>query len=210
MSDAYVGGRKDYLVGGLDRQDLSDDPVLQLKRWLTEASQAKVIEPNAMCLSTVDAGGFPSSRMVLLRGVDESGLSFYTNYNSAKGQQISQNSHVAVCFWWGALERQVRVEGIASKLTTSESDLYFHSRPLESQAASASSPQSQIVESREELEDTMRELLALGKIDRPDHWGGYKITPTKFEFWQGGPARLHDRFQYVKTETAWRIDRLAP
>ncbi len=199
----------EYLSGKLDLKSLNADPFIQLRQWLEDARAANIIEPAAMTLATSDANNIPSARMVLLKELD-SGIVFCTNYLSRKGSDLSENKLAAVCFWWGALERQVRIEGTVEKVSEAESDHYFASRPRESQATSASSPQSQIINGRKELEANVKELLEREPIDRPGHWGGYRLTPTYFEFWQGRKARLHDRFCYVKRGDEWVIHRLAP
>lgn len=205
----FDGGRSEYTSGKLDIKTLDPSPFAQLSSWLGDAKKANVTEPTAMTLATVDAENHPSARVVLLRGLD-TGLIFYTNYLSRKGSDLAENDSAAVCFWWGALERQIRVEGTVTKVTDEESNAYFASRPRDSQAASASSPQSQIIDGRKSLEADMKELLEREPIERPDHWGGYRLTPNYFEFWQGRKARLHDRFCYVFQGTEWVIHRLAP
>jgi pyridoxamine 5'-phosphate oxidase len=208
--DLPDSGRSEYSSGKLGLADLDASPYDLLRKWLAEATEStKVIEPNAMTLATVDGNGRPSARVVLLRGLDV-GLVFYTNYLSRKGSDFSENDHAAVCFWWSALERQVRVEGRVVRVSEAESDQYFASRPRESQAASATSLQSQIIADRKALESDMKELLEREPIERPDHWGGYRLTPDYFEFWQGRKARLHDRFCYVSQGDGWVIHRLAP
>jgi len=204
--------RSEYGQKSLDLGDLLADPIDQLQRWLDDASEAKVVEPSAMCLSTVSAAGRPSSRMVLLRGLDARGLAFYSNYESRKGQEIEAHPDVCVNFWWGPLERQVRVEGRVTRLDPKESDAYFASRPHPSQVASAASPQSQVVESRQELESRVQRLADQypNNVPRPDNWGGYLLTPDRFEFWQGRAARLHDRLAYRLEAGRWKIERLAP
>ncbi len=199
-------------------ESVGPDPFKQLEGWLNDAIAEKVVEPQAMTVSTVNTQGRPSSRVVLLRGLSAEGLTFYTNYGSHKGRELEQNPFACLNFWWGPLERQVRVEGRVSKVSAEESDAYFASRPYESQAASASSPQSQPIGSRAELEAHMHALEAQypGTIPRPAHWGGFRLVPDRFEFWQGRPARLHDRFVYSfrGEETLegdrWSIHRIAP
>lgn len=212
MSDAYLGVRANYDRADLEPEHLDPDPTVQLRRWIDDAMREGVIEPNAMCLATADSDGQPHSRIVLLRGLDERGLTFFTNYESRKGRDLGDNPHASVCFWWGLTERQVRVEGVVAKVSIEESDAYFASRPRESQLASASSPQSQVVASREELESRMADLALSSpeQVARPGNWGGYRLVPARFEFWQGRPARLHDRLVYVRTAEAWAIQRLAP
>ena len=205
----FDGGHSEYTTGRLDVKELREDPFAQLQDWLQAAKNANVIEPTAMTLATVSEEGHPSARVVLLRGLD-SGLIFYTNYLSRKGSELAENDHAAICFWWAALERQIRVEGTVIKVSAEESDAYFASRPRDSQAASASSPQSQIINGRKALVADMEELLEREPIERPDHWGGYRLIPSYFEFWQGRKARLHDRFCYVQQGEAWVIHRLAP
>jgi pyridoxamine 5'-phosphate oxidase len=200
--------RSEYTRGELNEGELNPDPLAMLNEWLAYARNANVTEPTAMCLSTVGADQRPSSRFVLLRGVD-SGLLFYTNYLSRKGQEISENPSACVNFWWGDLERQIRVEGRLEKVTPEESDAYFMSRPVGSRVASAASPQSQIVPSREFL-DALAQELDGETLTRPEHWGGYRLVPDYFEFWQGRKARLHDRFAFVRQGDAWIIHRLAP
>ncbi|MBS1707054.1 MAG: pyridoxamine 5'-phosphate oxidase [Armatimonadetes bacterium] len=211
-SDAFLGSRLEYARHGLREKDLSPNPLDQLSRWLEEAVTENVLEPTAVCLSTVSASGRPSSRMVLLRELSPKGLSFFTNYTSQKGRELEANPNAAMCFWWGILERQVRVEGVVEKLAPEESDRYFESRPFASRLASASSPQSQVIQSREELDHFQSHLLAeFGQnLTRPPHWGGYRLVPDRFEFWQGRPARLHDRFEFRLIEGIWKIARLAP
>lgn len=201
--------RKDYLQGSLDLPDLQGNPLLQLEQWLEDATQAGILEPNAMCISTVRHSR-PSSRMVLLRGID-TGLVFYTNYLSKKGTDIASNSFACANFWWGALERQVRVEGRLVKVSAVESDQYFATRPRESQLASAASPQSQPV-TRPELEQMVQDLRVKypDSMPRPAHWGGFRLIPEYFEFWQGRSARLHDRIVYKLENGTWVQDRLAP
>lgn len=208
---ASASNRYEYSKALLQEADLLPDPVALLQAWLAKAEEALVVEPYAMCLSTVGAEGRPSSRMVLLRGLDSQGLRFFTNYESRKGLELQGNSYAAVNFWWGALERQVRVEGVISKLPPAESDAYFASRPRASRLASAVSPQSKPI-TRTELEKKVENLAMQypTEVPRPKNWGGYLLTPDRFEFWQGRPARLHDRFLYTREGEEWCIERLAP
>jgi pyridoxamine 5'-phosphate oxidase len=201
--------RKDYTQGTLEEHDVHPNPLEQLQIWLEQAASAKVLEPNAMTISTV-RGGRPSSRVVLLRGLD-SGLVFYTNYLSRKGTDLATDAFAAANFWWGALERQVRIEGTIGKVSSGESDAYFASRPYESQLASAASPQSQHT-TRADLEGLVEDLRAQHpeRVPRPEHWGGYRLVPTYFEFWQGRKARLHDRIVYEFRSDQWNLSRLAP
>jgi pyridoxamine 5'-phosphate oxidase len=204
--------RVDYSFGNLIEDDLEAAPEGQLQRWLNEADTYGIREANAMCISTVGPDHRPSSRMVLLRGLDTEGLLFFTNYNSRKGEELERNPAVCATFWWGPMERQVRVEGRVERASPEESDDYFHSRPRESQIASIASPQSQPIPNREFLESRIDELRAQlqGEIPRPSHWGGYRIVPDRFEFWQGRGARLHDRLVMTKSGEGWTIHRLAP
>ncbi|MFN3266956.1 MAG: pyridoxamine 5'-phosphate oxidase [Deinococcales bacterium] len=201
--------RKDYTKGSLELSDLLENPFLQLEQWLEHATEAGIHEPNAMCISTV-CSSRPSSRMVLLRAID-SGLVFYTNYLSRKGRDIASNSYGCANFWWGALERQVRIEGRLEKVSAVQSDQYFASRPLESRYASAASPQSQPI-TRPELEQMVQDLRQRypDAVPRPEHWGGFRLIPDCFEFWQGRSARLHDRIVYRLENAVWQRERLAP
>ena len=199
----------DYTHGTLDESQMLEDPIAQLRVWLGDARDQ--IEPNAMTVSTVAATGRPSSRVVLLRGLDDRGLTFYSNYESRKGAEIAATGAACLSFWWGALERQVRIEGIISKVSAEESDAYFASRPLESQLASAASPQSQVV-TRDQLEARVNALRLEYPVamPRPAHWGGYRVAPDYMEFWQGRKARLHDRIAYTLQGAVWQRSRLAP
>ncbi len=203
--------RKNYAMGALEESDANPDPTLQLRAWLEEATNAGVQEPNAMSVATVGANGRPSSRFVLLRGLDERGLTFFTNYESRKGHELEAHGFACVNFWWGSLERQVRVEGMVERVLSEESDAYFYSRPYESQAASAASPQSKPI-TRAALENLVLELKQAhpDRVPRPENWGGFRIKPDAFEFWQGRPARLHDRLTYSLENGAWVIRRIAP
>jgi len=209
---SLIGSRSDYQSSGLDTSDLLESPTDQLRQWLDEAIATGVEEPTAMCLATASTEGVPSSRMVLMRGLDERGLVFYTHYASPKGRDLEANPHASVTFWWPTLHRQVRVTGRVEHTSEEESDAYFASRPRANQLGSAASPQSQPVACRDELEKRIDEVEDKfpSDVPRPNTWGGYRILPTTFEFWQGRPARVHDRFRYTRTEQGWRIDRLAP
>jgi len=212
MSDAFVGSHNPYLKAQLSEEDLVADPVEQLDLWLHDAADAGCIEPNAMCLATTNAAGRARCRMVLLRGLDSGGLRFFTNYESDKGAELAANDQASVCFWWPSLERQVRAEGKVQVLSAQDSDAYFASRPADSQAASAASPQSRVITNRDSIERSMSELMAQypNGVPRPAHWGGYLLVPDRFEFWQGRKARLHDRFVYRLVGGEWTIARLAP
>ncbi|MDQ3073916.1 MAG: pyridoxamine 5'-phosphate oxidase [Bacteroidota bacterium] len=204
--------RKEYARASLDESTVNSNPIDQFILWFEEALNANVLEPNALSLATATTDGKPSSRIVLLKGVSESGFTFYTNYQSRKGQQISQNPYGAMTFLWLELERQVRIEGHIEKTTGDESDAYFAVRPRGSQVGAWISPQSQNI-SRNELEQVtgeMEERFRDQEIPRPPHWGGYRLMPTRIEFWQGRPNRLHDRILYTSDRDKWEISRLAP
>jgi pyridoxamine 5'-phosphate oxidase len=204
--------RKDYIKGSLDIASINSDPIIQFGLWMEEAIAAKLEEPTAVALATADASGRPSVRMVLLKGFDQNGFVFFTNYESRKGREIFANPFVALAFHWKELERQVRVEGEVSKVPDNESDEYFNSRPIESRAGAIVSPQSQVITGREELEKEMAKLISGDRknLSRPVNWGGYRVYPEKIEFWQGRPGRLHDRILFTKQENGWKIERLAP
>lgn len=213
LTPEIQGLRINYSKSVLDESKVDKNPLLQFDYWLKEAITAKVAEPNAMTISTVDALGFPGSRIVLLRGISEQGFKFYTNYHSSKGHDIEQNPKVALNFFWPDLERQVRVYGIIERLDESESDAYFASRPRESQIGAWTSNQSEVIQSREELEAREKKYTQEfdgREVPRPEHWGGYLIKPVKVEFWQGRPSRLHDRLLYSLEGGDWKIERLAP
>ena len=205
--------RKEYSLKTLDIKDVKSNPIHQFQVWFEEAVDSEVFEVNAMCLSTIGKDGFPAGRIVLLKGVDH-GFVFFTNYQSDKGKEIAQNPKVSLTFFWAELERQVRVTGTLEKISPEESDEYFFSRPIGSQIGAWSSPQSQKIPNREVLEDKIEELkqrFEKESISRPPHWGGYRLLPIRFEFWQGRPSRLHDRIAYEKaSEDSWEISRLAP
>jgi pyridoxamine 5'-phosphate oxidase len=197
----------------LDEQSVDADPFQQLRAWLDDATTAGYVEPNAMTVATVDALGRPSARIVLLRRVDPRGLVFFTNYLSRKGREIAEHAQVAAVFYWDSLARQVRVEGSASRIDATESDEYFHSRPRGHQLGAWASPQSTVVPDRAFLEERFAALEREYKgreIDRPPYWGGLRIAPERFEFWQGRPNRIHDRIVYVQNGAVWKVERLAP
>lgn len=206
--------RREYLRGGLKHEDLQADPIAQFELWMQQALATEIADPTAMTVATVDDSGQPSQRIVLLKHLDETGFVFYTNYASKKAQDISVNSKVSLHFPWHAIERQVKVCGVARKMSAAESLHYFVSRPRESQIAAWASKQSHKVSSRQLLMqqfNAMKEKFANGDIPLPDFWGGYVIEPTLIEFWQGGANRLHDRFAYTRLDDGgWAIDRLAP
>jgi len=205
--------RREYLKDGLERENLADDPFDQFEKWMAQFLELGLADPTAMTVATVAPDGQPSQRIVLLKHVDQSGFVFYTNYSSRKANEIDANPKISLHFPWHAVERQVKVCGIAEKVSPAESLRYFTSRPKGSQLAAAASPQSKVISSRtlllnefERLKQKFRE----GEIPLPDFWGGYRVVPSEIEFWQGGQNRLHDRFRYTRSEDAWEIDRLAP
>jgi pyridoxamine 5'-phosphate oxidase len=207
--------RTEYGCGSLERTDLDPIPLRQFRLWFDVAVAAGVREPDAMALATASATGRPSCRMVLLRGVDERGLCFFSNYQSRKGLELSANPFAAITFFWRELERQVRIEGRVERTSSEESDAYFASRPANSRLGAWASPQSEVVRDRSSLDEALAELAAKhsATIPRPPHWGGYRLIPESYEFWQGRPNRLHDRFLYrrrSKPAGAWLIERLAP
>jgi pyridoxamine 5'-phosphate oxidase len=206
--------RKDYSLMELNEKDVDANPIVQFEKWMVDAANAEVGEPNAMVLSTVDANHHPHSRIVLLRNVAEKGFSFYTNYDSDKGQEMENQPFVALNFFWVEVERQVRIEGKVEKLSLVDSVEYFKSRPRESQISAWASPQSKVIDSRDFLEKKWKESEELWKdhpeIEKPDNWGGYIVVPSMIEFWQGRPGRLHDRIRYTLNKNTWEKNRLAP
>jgi pyridoxamine 5'-phosphate oxidase len=205
--------RKDYIKHSLDVMVVGNDPVNFFSGWLNEAIQSGVQEPTAMAVSSVSADGKPSSRMVLLKGIEEGKFKFFTNYNSRKGQELNINPNMAMLFFWPELERQVRIEGKVEKIPGDESDIYFNSRPLESRLGAIASPQSKVISGREELEElynNLEETILPQEVERPDYWGGYSLKPDSVEFWQGRPGRLHDRIRFRKEGNTWIVERLAP
>jgi pyridoxamine 5'-phosphate oxidase len=205
--------RKEYAARGVDRHELHADPLVQFKAWFEQARVAGVVEPNAMVLSTHGLDGFPSSRSVLLKAADERGFSFFTNYASKKGEEISANPRVTLLFPWYSLERQVHIKGSLIKTSEEESVAYFARRPYGSQLGALASDQSDIIADRRILEARLAALKAKhpeGKVPKPANWGGYRLIPCSFEFWQGRTNRLHDRFQYEQRQDSWEIVRLSP
>jgi len=207
--------REEYAERRLDVSSADPDPIHQLKHWLEEALNAGLPEPNAMTLATCTKDGTPSARVVLLKGIEAGALHFYTNYESRKGREMAENPRVAAVFLWLGLHRQLRVEGRVERLPAEQSTKYFQSRPLGSQIGAAASLQSSVIPDRATLEAEFSRLEAVykdgGPLPLPDYWGGYKIIPSRLEFWQGRRSRLHDRLQYTLTaEGLWRIERLAP
>lgn len=207
--------RQDYIQDFLTEENVARDPFQQFDAWFKAANAAEgVVEPNAMAIATADAAGKPAVRMVLMKSYSRDGIIWYTNYGSRKAQQIAENSHVALLFYWEALERQVRIEGTISKVPAAVSDEYFSARPYGSQIGAIASPQSNII-SRDELEQRVDELQAqykeTDKVPRPDTWGGYIVKPDYFEFWQGRSSRLHDRLAFnLQADGEWVLNRLAP
>lgn len=204
--------RKDYQLSALDEQATGDDPLVFFHKWFTEAETSRIHEVNAMTLATVDEIGKPHARIVLLKGLDEKGFIFFTNYNSAKGKQIETNSNAAIVFFWHELERQVRIEGVLEKITDEDSDTYFNSRPESSKIGAWSSPQSQVIPDRSILDSNYKEFESKFSniIPRPPHWGGYRLVPNAIEFWQGRSSRMHDRILFTSTGSGWQKCRLAP
>ena len=206
--------RRNYAARSLDLSDLAPDPFVQFDHWMRVAIETEILEPNAMSLATATASGRPNLRTVLLKGFDQRGLVFYTNYESSKSRDMTENPRVALSFTWLPLERQIIVTGSAQKITAAESLKYFLSRPRDSQIGAWASRQSEVISTRSVLETKFAEMKAKflqGDVPLPDHWGGYRVAPESFKFWQGRPNRIHDRFRYQKqSEGGWKIDRLMP
>ena len=208
--------RREYSVhnGHLLEQNVSPDPFKQFEKWFSDAIAAKLDLPDAMTLATATSDGIPSARMVVLRGFDAKGFCFYTDYESQKGRELAENSNAALVFYWRELDRQVRSTGTVEKLTPEESDAYFASRPVSSQLAVCTERQSRVITHREHLTEGFQraeEMYASDKIPRPSHWGGYRLAPNLFEFWQGCPNRLHDRLCYtLQSDGTWEMTRLSP
>jgi pyridoxamine 5'-phosphate oxidase len=205
--------RRDFAKEELSESTIEENPIEQFSAWFKQALSADLLDANAMTLSTVSKEGIPSSRIVLLKGVDEQGFRFYTNYKSRKGKELAENPHGALCFYWAALERQVRIEGKVQKLNRDQSELYFHKRPRLSQLGAWASQQSSKVASREELEsqfEKVKERFEGEEVPLPDFWGGYRLIPDRIEFWQGRRGRLHDRICYERKNDGWEVFRLSP
>ncbi len=207
--------RKSYHLGSSDTKDLTTDPLDMFRRWWHEAIEAEIDEANAMTLATVNLYGQPSARIVLLKGLHQDGFEFFTNYESQKAKDMAVNNHVALLFFWKELERQVRIEGLVEKVTKERSEQYFQSRPRGSQIGAWSSPQTQVIPGRSVIENNLKateeKYAEVDPLPLPEHWGGYLVRPQQYEFWQGRPDRLHDRFRYVhKPDGLWIVERLAP
>ncbi len=206
--------RKNYSKKKLIEKKINENPVKQFAKWWKQAVTAGIEEVNAMTLATSSSDGFPSARILLLKGFDDKGFVFFTNYSSYKGRVLTENPKACMVFFWKELERQVRITGLIEKISKEESEAYFFSRPVGSQLGAISSPQSQVIDSREWLDEKYKEVkknAKTNKIERPENWGGYILKPVIIEFWQGRPSRMHDRIQYTLEDNGnWKIERLAP
>jgi pyridoxamine 5'-phosphate oxidase len=205
--------RRQYARARLDEAHVSPNPVAEFDRWFNQAQEAKVLEPNAMALATATRDGTPSVRLVLLKGYDERGFVFFTDYRSRKGAELEGNPRAALAFYWGELERQVRITGTVERTSAQESEAYFRTRPLGSRLGAWVSHQSRVIPSRAQLESGLREVkkrFPTDDVPLPPHWGGYRLRPEEVEFWQGREDRLHDRIRYVRDGERWRVERLSP
>lgn len=215
MAQTLADMRREYTRDGLNEAQAPAEPFVLFQQWFEDAVKTEQlpVEPNAMTLATVDADGQPHCRVLLLKGLDDRGFTFFSNYDSAKGDQLAANPRAAMTFFWPALERQVRIEGRVEKVSVEESDAYYRVRPLGSRLGAWASPQSRVIGSREELErllaETEKRFMDVAP-HCPDHWGGYRLLPQRIEFWQGRPSRLHDRLNYRLVDGAWQRERLAP
>ena len=214
MDNRLADIRKDYSHKSLIESDITDDAILQFGKWWDEAIEARIDDVNAMTLATASIEAVPSARIVLLKGFSNEGFVFFTNYNSYKGQQLAENPKACLLFFWKELERQVRITGLVKKISEEENDIYFKTRPEASRISAIASPQSEVIESRNWIDEQFNKLVEKMEgtdIVRPDYWGGYIVKPVIIEFWQGRPNRLHDRIQYSLIENgSWKIERLAP
>ena len=205
--------RRDFAGKPLDESSVHENPMEQYANWFEEAVNAQLLDPYAMSISTVDYNGQPSTRIVYMRGIKDDGFVFYTNYNSSKGKDLGENKLVSLNFFWGEIERQIRIEGEVKKVSEEDSDTYFAQRPRESQIGAWASNQSEDISDRSELEEKVAHFTDKFKgedVPRPNHWGGFIVNPTKIEFWQGRPSRLHDRIVYTKDGNDWKQSRLSP
>ena len=213
MDNTLIALRRDYTAATLDIEDVAPNPMAQFAVWMKQAMEAGILDVEAMTLATVSSSEIPSARIVLLRGYDARGFSFYTNYESQKALELHHNSACALVFHWSEIERQVRIQGTAEQVSSAESEAYFATRPRGSQLGAWASQQSTVLQNRKELEDTWNVLEAKyqsKEIARPPFWGGYRVVPTCMEFWQGRRSRLHDRLRYRSSESNWILERLAP
>ena len=214
MNRSIADIRRDYILESLTEADVAANAFDQFSNWWNEAIKSNIDEVNAMTLATATPEGIPSARIVLLKGYDKNGFVFFTNYESHKGQQLAANPHASLLFFWKELERQVRIDGIVTKVSKEESELYYQSRPTGSRIGAWASPQSQVIEDRKVIENNFLEFekkFGTHHIPRPEHWGGYVLAPTTIEFWQGRSSRLHDRLRYqLQSNSEWMIERLAP
>ena len=213
MNLAIADLRKDYTLEELSESEVDSSPFVQFQHWFDQAVEAQLPEPNAMTIATATKDGIPSARIVLLKGFDDRGFVFYTNYNSHKAQELIDNPHAALVFLWTELERQIRIVGSVEKISAEESDTYFYSRPIASRLGAWASEQSQVISNRDVLEQRLEDLKAQYEnqdIPRPSHWGGFRVKPVGIEFWQGRSSRLHDRLRYQLQNGEWMLDRLSP